>query len=93
MKLTDLMRWEYGPQLGYSTLRLHVFAAHCLFSESITVFGPFMIMFYREQNYLAFRDSESIKLMTHDFDTLVRGASIAPRSFHSYIQTLMAKYL
>jgi len=158
MKLPDLLRWEYGPQLGrsteqaigasedrlrwmraaksdyevalpiyeltsfasgtgyyegvpadlrsaqldhfaalqadlYPTLRLHSFDARRLFSASMTVFGPLLAVLYLGQNYLAFRDTERVQLMTRHFDTLVREASITPRDLPNYIQTLKIKYL
>jgi transcriptional regulator with XRE-family HTH domain len=158
MKLPDLLRWEYGPQLGrsteqaigasedrlrwmraaksdyeialpiyeltsfasgtgyyegvpadlraaqldhfatlqtdlYPTLRLHAFDARRLFSASMTVFGPLLAVLYMGQNYLAFRDTERVQLMTRHFDTLVREASVTPRDLPDYIRTLKAKYL
>jgi transcriptional regulator with XRE-family HTH domain len=158
LKLPDLLRWEYGPQLGrsteqaigasedrlrwmraaksdyeislpiyeltsfasgtgyyegvpanlraaqldhfaalqtdlYPTLRLHIFDARRLFSAPVTVFGPLLAVLYLGQNYLAFRDTERVQLMTRHFDTLVREASITPRGLPDYIQTLQAKYL
>jgi transcriptional regulator with XRE-family HTH domain len=158
MKSPDLLRWEYGPQLGrsteqaigasedrlrwmraaksdyevalpiyeltsfasgtgyyegvptdlraaqldhfaalqadlYPTLRLHAFDARRLFSASMTVFGPLLAVLYLGQNYLAFRDTERVQLMTRHFDTLVREASVTPRDLPDYIRALKVKYL
>lgn len=77
----------------YPTLRLHLFDARRLFSVSMTVFGPLMAVLYLGQNYLAFRDTERVQLMTRHFDTLVREATISPRDLPNHIQTLKAENL
>ncbi|MFB1025925.1 MAG: transcriptional regulator, partial [Octadecabacter sp.] len=64
-----------------------------LFSAPVTVFGPLLAVLYMGQNYLAFRDTERVQLMTRHFDTLVREASVTPRDLPDYIRTLKAKYL
>jgi len=69
----------------YPTLRLHLFDARKLFSAPITVFGPLLAVIYLGQNYLAFRDTERVQLLTRHFDTLVREAHITPRDLPAHI--------
>lgn len=77
----------------YPTLRFHVFDAHRLFSAPMTVFGPLLAVLYLGQNYLAFRDTERVQLMSRHFDTLVREASTTPRDLPAHIDALKSKYL
>ncbi|SMX37260.1 helix-turn-helix domain-containing protein [Octadecabacter ascidiaceicola] len=77
----------------YPTLRLHLFDARRLFSAPITVFGPLLSVLYLGQNYLAFRDTERVQMVTRHFDTLVREATITPPDIASHIQMLKSKYL
>lgn len=153
MKQPDLLRWEYGPQLGrsteqaigasadrlalmeaaksdyeialplyelesfatgtgyyagvpadlrhaqldhmeqlhgdlYPTLRLHLFDARRLYSAPVTVFGPLLGVIYLGQNYLAFRDTERVQLLTRHFDLLVREATITPRDLAAHLGEL-----
>lgn len=74
----------------YPTLRLHLFDARRLFSAPITVFGPLLAVIYLGQNYLAFRDTQRVQMMTRHFDLLVREATITPRALSTHIQTLKA---
>ncbi|AKS45422.1 Helix-turn-helix [Octadecabacter temperatus] len=77
----------------YPTLRLHLFDARRLFSAPITLFGPLLAVLYLGQNYLAFRDTERVQMVTRHFDTLVREATITPPDVVPHIQTLKSKYL
>lgn len=77
----------------YPTLRLHMFDARRLYSAPITVFGPLLAVIYLGQNYLAFRDTERVQLMTRHFDTLVREAMVTPRDLAAHIAALKVKYL
>lgn len=77
----------------YPTLRVHVFDARRLFSAPMTVFGPLLAVLYLGQNYLAFRDTERVQLMTRHFDRLVREASVTPRDVPEYIDALKGKYV
>jgi len=77
----------------YPTLRLHLFDARKLYSAPITVFGPLLGVIYLGQNYLAFRDTERVQMMTKHFDRLVREARITPRDLPKHIEALKAEYL
>jgi len=77
----------------YPTLRFHIFDAHRLYSAPITVFGPLLAVLYIGQNYLAFRDTERVQLMTRHFDTLVREATVTPRGLVAHICAIKSKYL
>ncbi|MCF2869957.1 helix-turn-helix domain-containing protein [Octadecabacter sp. G9-8] len=77
----------------YPTLRLHLFDARKLYSAPVTVFGPLLAVIYLGQNYLAFRDTERVQMITKHFDRLVREARITPRDLANYIQTLQTDVL
>ena len=77
----------------YPTLRLHLFDARRLYSAPMTVFGPLLAALYLGQNYLAFRDTERVQLMTRHFDALVREAWVTPRDLPAHIADLKAQYL
>ncbi len=77
----------------YPTLRFHVFDARRLFSAPMTVFGPLLAVLYLGQNYLAFRDTERVQLMSRHFDALVREAAVTPRELPAHVEALKAKYL
>ena len=72
----------------YPTLRLHLFDARKLFSAPVTVFGPLLAVIYLGQNYLAFRDTERVQLLTRHFDTLVREAHVTPRDLPDHLDAL-----
>lgn len=73
----------------YPTLRLHLFDARRLFSAPVTVFGPLMAVIYLGQNYMAFRDTERVQLLTRHFDLLVREARVTSRDLPRHIANLL----
>lgn len=77
----------------YPTLRLHLFDARRLYSAPVTIFGPLLAVIYLGQNYLAFRDTERVQMITRHFDLLVREAWITPRDLSQHIKALKAEYL
>ncbi|MEM9437059.1 MAG: helix-turn-helix transcriptional regulator [Pseudomonadota bacterium] len=78
---------ELHDQL-YPTLRIHLFDARRLFSAPITIFGPLLAVIYLGSNYLAFRDSDRVDLITRHFDRMVREAEIGDRDFPDYVDLL-----
>jgi transcriptional regulator with XRE-family HTH domain len=72
----------------YPTLRVYFFDAHKLFSAPVTIFGPLLAVIYLGRNYLAFRDTERIRLITQHFDTLVREAEVASRDLPATLAML-----
>jgi len=77
----------------YPTLRLHLFDARRLYSAPVTIFGPLLAVIYLGQNYLAFRDTERVQMITRHFDGLVREARITPRDLTTHIATLKTEHL
>ncbi|MEM6897878.1 MAG: transcriptional regulator, partial [Pseudomonadota bacterium] len=80
---------ELHDQL-YPRLRLHLFDARRLFSAPVTLFGPLLAVIYLGSNYLAFRDSDRVDMITTHFDRLVREAVIGDRDFPAFIADLRA---
>ncbi|MEM6479557.1 MAG: helix-turn-helix transcriptional regulator [Pseudomonadota bacterium] len=78
---------ELHEQL-YPRLRLHLFDARRLFSAPVTIFGPLLGVIYLGSNYLAFRDSDRVDLITQHFDRLVREAVIGDREIPDYVEML-----
>lgn len=75
----------------YPSLRLFFFDARQVFSSPVTIFGPLQAVIYLGRNYLAFRDSERVQLMTRHFDWLVREAVVAEREVPSYLRGLRSQ--
>lgn len=78
---------EVTEQL-YPALRLYLYDARQVFSTPLTVFGPLMAAVYIGQNYLVFRDSDRVRILTAHFDHLVRqavrGARDLPETLRDY---------
>lgn len=74
----------------YPRLRVYLFDARRLFSAPITVFGPQLAVLYLGRNYLAFRDTERINVMTAHFDNLVKQASVSARALPGHLRGLRA---
>ncbi|WP_425041224.1 helix-turn-helix domain-containing protein [Primorskyibacter sp. S187A] len=64
----------------YPRLRLSFFDARALYSAPVTIFGPLLAVIYLGANYLAFRDTQRVQVITAHFDTLIREARIPPRA-------------
>lgn len=89
----DLRRAQIERFLGlhaqlYPTLRLTLFDARQVFSAPLTVFGPLLAALYVGHHYLAFRDSERVRLFTRHFDALVRAAQVEDRALPGYLRSL-----
>jgi hypothetical protein len=80
---------ELHEQL-YPSLRVFLFDARRLWSAPLTVFGPLVGVLYLGQHYLAFRDRERVKMLTNQFDGLVREASVSARKWPAHLQALAA---
>ncbi len=74
----------------YPTLRIFLFDARELFSCPITVFGPLVGVIYVGQTYMAFRDRARVKVLSEQFDGLVREAYVSARDFPTHLQALSA---
>ena len=56
----------------------------------MTVFGPLIGVLYLGQHYIAFRDRERVRMLTAQFDVLVREAYVSARSWPDHLQALAA---
>lgn len=85
----DQLGWiiELLDQL-YPSLRLHVFDARRVYSAPLTVFGPLLAVLYLGRYYLAFRDNDRVDSFTHQFDWLVREATVGSRDMPAYLRAL-----
>lgn len=72
----------------YPSLRLHVFDARRVYSAPLTVFGPLLAVMYLGRYYLAFRDSDRVDSFTHQFDWLVREATVGARDVPALLRRL-----
>lgn len=72
----------------YPALRVCLYDARQLFSAPLTVFGPLMAAIYIGQNYLVFRDSDRVRILTAHFDQLVRQAETGARELPALLRKL-----
>ena len=72
---------------------MHLFDARRLFSAPVTVFGPMLAVLYLGQNYLAFRDTERVQMLSRHFDQLVREATVTPRDLPDHLDLLKRRHL
>ncbi len=72
----------------YPRLRLYFYDARRLYSAPITVFGPLLAVLYVGRNYMAFRDTERVQVLTAHFDSLVREAYVSAREVPEYLEKL-----
>lgn len=75
----------------YPALRLYLFDLAQWFSTPMTVFGPLMAAVYIGQNYLVFRDSRRVAMLSAHFDRLVREAEMPSRDVTGWIAGLAAQ--
>jgi transcriptional regulator with XRE-family HTH domain len=75
----------------YPSLRVHLFDARRLYSAPVTVFGPLLAVLYLGRHYLAFRDTERVRLVSRHFDVLVREADVPSRDFPAHLERLLAE--
>ncbi len=73
----------------FPRLRIFLFDAHKVYSAPVTIFGPNLAVIYVGQCYLAFREAERVKSLTHHFDWLVREATVDARHVAAHIRSLM----
>lgn len=69
----------------YPRLRLYLFDARRVFSAPVTIFGPLLAVIYIGRNYMAFRDTERVQVLTAHFDHLVREAAITARELPDFL--------
>lgn len=76
----------------YPRLRVFLFDARRLWSAPLTVFGPLVGVLYLGQHYLAFRDRERVQMLTAQFDTLVREATVSARDWPAHLQQFTTEH-
>ena len=69
----------------YPRLRLYLFDARRVFSAPVTIFGPLLAVIYIGRNYMAFRDTERVQVLTEHFDHLVREAAVTARELPDFL--------
>ncbi len=74
----------------YPSLRVFLYDARRLWCAPLTVFGPLIAVLYLGQRYLAFRDTERVRVLTKQFDEIVREAYVSARDWPSHLQALAA---
>lgn len=72
----------------YPSLRVFLFDARRLWCAPLTVFGPLVAVLYLGQRYLAFRDRDRVRVLTKQFDELVREAYVSARDWPAHLQAL-----
>ncbi|TNF23241.1 MAG: XRE family transcriptional regulator [Rhodobacteraceae bacterium] len=91
IRIAQLERFERLAGQLYPGLRLCLFDAHRLYSAPLTIFGPLQAVIYLGSNYLAFRDTERVRVFTAHFDQLVREASVPARDLPAHVAGLLAE--
>ncbi|WP_306117047.1 MULTISPECIES: helix-turn-helix domain-containing protein [unclassified Roseovarius] len=69
----------------YPRLRLYLFDARRVFSAPVTIFGPLLAVVYIGRNYMAFRDTERVQVLTAHFDHLIREAAVTARKLPDFL--------
>ncbi len=75
----------------YPALRIYLFDARRVYSAPITVFGPLLAVVYLGRNYLAFRDTARVASLSHQFDGLIRDASVGARDLPDHLRRLRSE--
>ena len=57
----------------------------------LTVFGPKRVAIYVGRMYLVFNSTEHIRMLTGNFDDLIRGAVMQPPEVAGFIRSLLAE--
>ncbi len=74
----------------FPSLRLFLFDSRRVFSAPISVFGPLVGVVYIGRFYLSFRSRDRVRMLTEQFDSLVREAEVDARDASGWLQDLAA---
>lgn len=74
----------------YPSLRIFLFDARRLWSAPVTIYGPLVAVLYVGVHYMAFRDRERVRVLTKQFDGLVREAFVSARNWPEHLQAVSA---
>ncbi|MBM7069234.1 helix-turn-helix domain-containing protein [Actibacterium sp. 188UL27-1] len=88
MRKAQLAWLRHAHDQFYPSLRISFYDAQQLYSAPITVFGPLLAVLYLGSHYLAFRDTERIRILTRHFDGLVREAKVSDRDAPGLLEEL-----
>ena len=72
----------------FPSLRLFLFDSRRIFSAPISVFGPLVGVVYIGRFYLAFRSRDRVRMLTEQFDSLVREAEVDARDAAGWLQRM-----
>src|SRR5262249_4933987 len=75
----------------YPTLRWFLYDRRTRFSVPLTIFGPKRAAIYVGNMYLVLNSTEHIRVLTRQFDDLIRVAITQPRDTIEYLKELMGK--
>ncbi|AKO96066.1 helix-turn-helix protein [Marinovum algicola DG 898] len=89
LRQAQLARLQRLAAQLYPRMRICLFDARRLYSAPLTIFGPLQAVIYLGSNYLAFRDTERVRVITRHFDHLVREAAVPARALGDHIETLL----
>lgn len=86
---SQLERLQTLAEQLYPRMRICLYDARRLYSAPLTIFGPLQAVIYLGSHYLAFRDTERVRVMTRHFDNLVREATVPARDLGDHVETLL----
>lgn len=72
----------------YPTFRWFLYDGLQRYSVPVTIFGPLRAAIYVGQAYIVFNSTEHIRVLTHHFDSLIRGAVVQPTDVPTYLRNL-----
>ena len=75
----------------YPTFRWFLYDGAKRYSVPFTVFGPKRVAIYVGHMYLVFNSTEHIRMLTGNFDDLIRAAVMQPPEVAGFIRSLLAE--
>lgn len=72
----------------FPSLRIFLYDSRRVFSAPISVFGPLVGVVYIGRFYLAFRSRDRVRMLTEQFDSLVREAEVDARDAGGWLKDL-----
>jgi transcriptional regulator with XRE-family HTH domain len=75
----------------YPTFRWFLYDGAKRYSVPFTVFGPKRVAIYVGHMYLVFNSTEHIRMLTGNFDDLIRAAMMQPPEVAGFIRSLLAE--
>ena len=75
----------------YPTFRWFLYDGAKRYSVPFTVFGPKRVAIYVGHMYLVFNSTEHIRMLTGNFDDLIRAAVMQPPEVAGFLRSLLAE--